>query len=104
LGALNGTPTDHCAPQREACLKARGPASAPTCDETLNLCDAALKGKQRELDLSDLGIKIRQDEIERLQKRNAALEDRGTAWYSNPMVWAALGVIVGTWVGARATR
>lgn len=79
-------------------------AGTPTCDDVLNSCDAALKAKQRELDLADLGIKIRDDDRVRLQKENADLRDRGSAWYQNPAVWAAIGVIVGAYAGARATR
>lgn len=79
-------------------------AGTVSCDETLNACDAALKAKQRELDLSDLGIKIRDDDRVRLQTENARLLERGQAWYSNPAIWAALGVIAGTYIGARAVR
>jgi hypothetical protein len=79
-------------------------AETPTCPDVLNACDAALKAKQRELDLADLGIKIRDEDRLRLQKENAALRERGSAWYENPVVWAAIGVIAGSYIGARATR
>jgi hypothetical protein len=79
-------------------------AGTASCDETLNSCDAALKAKQRELDLSDLGIKIRDEDRERLAKENAQLRERGTGLFDNPFVWAALGVIAGTFIGARTTR
>lgn len=79
-------------------------AAPPTCDDVLNSCDSALKAKQRELDLADLGVKIRDEDRERLQKENTQLRDRGQAWYSNPFVFAALGVIAGAYIGARATR
>lgn len=78
--------------------------ATPKCEQVLSACDAALRAKQRELDLADLGIQYRQDEVSRLQKENAALRDRGTAWYNNSFVWAAIGVIAGTYIGARATR
>jgi hypothetical protein len=70
----------------------------------LKACDEALKAKQRELDLADLGIKIRDQDRIRLQKENAQLRSQSQAWYNNPVVWAAVGMIVGTYVGARATR
>lgn len=79
-------------------------AATPTCDEVLNSCDAALKAKQRELDLSTLGIQIRQDEMVRLQKQNTQLLEKGASWYENPAVWAALGVIAGAYIGAKATK
>lgn len=79
-------------------------AGMGSCDETLNACDSALKAKQRELDLADLGVKIRDQDRERLIKENAQLRERGTGLFDNPFVWAALGVIAGTFIGARATR
>lgn len=75
-----------------------------SCDEVLNACDAALKAKSRELDLADLGVKIRQTEMERLQTQNAKLLERGASWYDNPFIWAAIGVIAGTYIGAKATK
>jgi hypothetical protein len=79
-------------------------AETPACPDVLRACDAALKAKQRELDLADLGIQYRQDEVVRLQKENTQLRERSGAWYSNPFVWSAIGVIAGTYIGARATR
>ena len=75
-----------------------------TCDQTLSACDKALKAKQRELDLADLGIKLRDENRQDLLKENAKLREAGSAWYNNPFVWAAIGVIVGTYAGARVTR
>lgn len=74
------------------------------CEKALDACDAALNAKIQEASLCGLGVKLRDDEMARLEKRNAALEERGTAWYSNPFVWAALGVIAGTYIGAGVTR
>jgi hypothetical protein len=71
-------------------------AAGPSCDEVLNSCDAALKAKQRELDLADLGVKLRSDEIERLGKENAELRDKGTSIFSNPFLWATIGLFVGS--------
>lgn len=79
-------------------------AATPTCEEVLNACDAALNAKKRELDLADLGIKIRDEDRERLQTQNARLLERGQAWYENPFIFAAIGVIVGAYAGARAVR
>lgn len=81
-----------------------GPGATPSCEQVLDACDAALKAKQRELDLADLGIKIRDEHRVELQKENARLREESGAWYRNPFVWAAIGVIAGTYVGARATR
>ncbi len=75
-------------------------AAGPDCQTVLDSCDLALKAKQRELDLSDLGVKLRDDNTVQLQKENAQLRDRGQAWYENIFLWAAIGVFV----GARVTR
>ena len=79
-------------------------AATPKCEQVLSACDQALRAKQRELDLADLGIQYRQDEVSRLQKENAQLREQSGAWYNNPVVFAALGVIAGAFIGARATR
>lgn len=73
-------------------------------EKVLAACDAALNAKIQEASLCGLGVQLRTNEIERLQTQNAKLLDRGSAWYSNPFVWAALGVIAGTYIGARTTR
>lgn len=75
-------------------------AAGPECHEVLQSCDAALKAKQRELDLADLGVKLRSDEIERLSNENAKLRDQGTAWYNNGFLWATIGLFI----GSRVTR
>ena len=77
---------------------------AEPVEEQLRRCDLALTAKKEEAHLCDLGVQLRSDEMARLETRNAALEDRGTALFSNPFVWAAIGVIAGTYFGARATR
>lgn len=74
------------------------------CLDSLNKCDAALNAQKRELQLCDLQVQVRDEHRDMLVKENAALREKGSAWYSNPFVWAALGVIAGTYVGARATR
>ena len=75
-------------------------AEAPSCDKVLQSCDAALKAKQRELDLADLGVKLRSDEIDRLGKENVELRSKGTSIFSNPFLWATIGLFV----GSRVTR
>lgn len=69
--------------------------ASPTCDEVLNKCDTALKAKQRELDLSDLGVQIRDQDRVRLQKENEALRNSDTSILKNPVLWLALGVFLG---------
>lgn len=78
-------------------------ASDPT-EVQLAKCDAALNAKIKEASLCEYGVKIRQDEVTRLQTQNAELLSKNGEWYSNPFVWAALGVIAGTYIGSRATR
>lgn len=77
---------------------------AATTDELLNSCDRALNAKIQEASLCGLGVQLRQSELERVTKENATLRERGSAWYSNPFVWAAVGVIFGAYAGARAVR
>lgn len=75
-------------------------AAAPECSVVLGACDSALKAKQRELDLADLGIKIRDDDRKRLIEENRNLQDKGTSIWSNPFLWATIGLFV----GSRVTR
>lgn len=77
---------------------------AATTNEQLDACDRALNAKIQEASLCGLGVQLRTNEIDRVSKENAALRERGSAWYENPAVWAALGVIAGTYIGSRATR
>lgn len=71
-------------------------AAGPSCDDVLNSCGLTLKAKQRELDLADLGIKIRDDDRAVLQKENADLRSADSAWYRNPFLWATIGLFVGS--------
>ncbi len=77
---------------------------AATTNEQLDACDKALNAKIQEADLCDLGVKLRDDELERIGKENTQLRERGTGLFDNPFVWGAIGVIFGTWAGARAVR
>lgn len=77
---------------------------AATTDEKLVACDAALYAKVKEADLCNLGVQLRQNELERVTKENARLREQGASWWNNPFVFAAIGVIVGAYAGARATR
>ncbi len=79
-------------------------SNAASDRDLLNACDAALTAKVKEADLCNLGVQLRQDELERVTKENAQLRQRGTGLFDNPLVWAAIGVIVGAYAGARATR
>jgi hypothetical protein len=60
--------------------------------------------QEKTIELQKLGIQIRQDEMVRLQTENSQIRSQGTSWYSNPFIFAAIGVIVGAYAGARATR
>jgi hypothetical protein len=73
-------------------------------EEKLNACDSALYAKVREADLCNLGVQLRQNELERVTKENAELRGSQSAWYNNPFIFAAIGVIFGAYAGARATR
>lgn len=75
-----------------------------TTDEKLSACDAALTARTKEANLCDLGVKFYAEQQVTLQKENARLREQSSAWYLNPFVWAAVGVIAGTYIGARATR
>lgn len=78
--------------------------SAEPIESQLAKCDLALNAKIQEASLCSLGITYRNDEMARLQKQNAELLSKGSAWYNNPFLWATLGVFVGVYAGARATR
>jgi hypothetical protein len=77
---------------------------AATPEEVLKACDSALNAKIQEASLCSLGVQLRTNEIERVTKENAQLRESSVGLFSNPMIWAAIGVIAGTWIGARATR
>lgn len=75
-------------------------AAGPSCEQVLDSCDAALKAKQRELDLSDLGVKIRDEDRQRLLTENRELRSQGSSFWTNPFLWATIGLFV----GSRVTR
>lgn len=77
---------------------------AKGCDKAYRAADTALNAKIQEASLCNLGVQLRSDEITRLQTQNAKLLDRNTSVWSNPFVYAAIGVIFGAWAGARAVR
>ena len=79
-------------------------AKAATDKELLNACENALYAKDREATLCDLGVRLREDEMARLNAENVRLREQGTSVWSNPFIWAAVGVIVGAYAGARAVR
>ena len=78
--------------------------AADPIDVQLDKCDKALNAKIQEASLCGLGVDLRQNELERVTKENAQLRSRGTGLFDNPFVWATIGVLVGAYAGARATR
>ncbi len=86
-----------------SCLLTTNALSA-TDSDLLKACDAALNAKVQEASLCGLGVSLRQNELERVTKENDELRSRGSSWLNNPFMWAAVGVIVGAYAGARATR
>lgn len=72
--------------------------------ELLGKCDAALRAKMDQVDLCELRIKYRDEEIQRVYKENEMLRNKDRGFFDNPAVWAALGVIAGAFIGARAVR
>lgn len=79
-------------------------AGTASCDETLNACDAALKAKQRELDLSDLGIKIRDDARAMDQKEIAELRASSSRTAIYVAITAVVTAVVTAYGVSRATR
>lgn len=79
-------------------------SQAATSDELAKACDLALNAKVQEVQLCNLGVQLRQNELERTTKENAQLRESGTGLFSNPFVWMALGLVTGAFIGARATR
>ena len=71
-------------------------AETPTCNDVLNKCDAALKAKQRELDLADLGVKLRDEQRAMLINENEALRSEGASLWKNPFLWATIGLFIGS--------
>lgn len=79
-------------------------ALSATDSELLSACDKALNAKIQESSLCGLGVQLRTDEISRLSSENAQLRAKGAGFFDNPFIFAAIGVILGTYIGARATR
>lgn len=79
-------------------------ALSATTEEKLQACDAALYAKIKEATLCGLGVDLYKEARVVDQKEIAQLRERGAGLFSNPFVWAAIGVIAGTYIGARATR
>lgn len=79
-------------------------SSAATTEEKLGACDAALYAKVKEAALCGLGVDLYKEARANDQKEIAELRKSSTGLFSNPFVWAAIGVIAGTYIGARATR
>jgi hypothetical protein len=72
--------------------------------ETPSKCDAALNAKIDEAHLCSIGIDYRNKELERMYKENEVLRNKGTGLLDNPAVWAAIGVIAGTFITQRLIR
>ncbi len=68
---------------------------AVTPDEVIEACDRALEAKKDELRVCDLGVKIRDDENERLRKENTDLRESKDAFYKNPYLLLLLGFVAG---------
>jgi len=79
-------------------------ARAAGADDVIAACDKALNAKIQEASLCGLGVQLRQAELERVNNENMELRKQGTSLFTNPFVYAAIGVIFGAWAGARATR
>lgn len=79
-------------------------SNAATPEELAKACDLALTAKVQEASLCGLGVQLRQNELDRVTKENTQLREESGAWYKNPVVFAALGVIAGAFIGAKATR
>lgn len=75
-----------------------------TLEEKLGACDAALTARNQQISMQDLGVKYRDDELERRAKEISTLRNKENNILSNPFVWAAIGVIAGTYIGSKATR
>lgn len=72
---------------------------------TLDKCDAALRARGEQVSLCELGLKFREEEIGRLGKEVTELrEENRPSFWNNPVVWAAAGVILGTYIGSRVVR
>jgi hypothetical protein len=77
---------------------------ADPIDVQLDKCDRALSAKIQEAQLCNLGVQLRTDEMARLNNENSELRKQGTSLLTNPFLWATIGVFVGVFAGARATR
>lgn len=79
-------------------------ADPASCEAKLDACRSAVNEQEREIELRKLGIQMRDEERVRLYTENEKLRSAETSWARNPFIWAALGVIIGAYAGARAVR
>jgi hypothetical protein len=70
-------------------------ARAGTCEQDIILCDKALQAKKGELRLCDLAVRQLQDENTVLKTQITDKDDALRAWYHNPFVLVALGLVIG---------
>lgn len=72
---------------------------------SLDRCDAALKARTEQVSLCEIGLRMRDDAIERQAKEIDKLrEENKPSFWDNEVVWAAAGVILGVYIGSRIVR
>jgi hypothetical protein len=73
-------------------------AARATCNEDILICDKALQAKKGELKLCDLAVLQLKDENVLLKTQVADKDEALRAWYHNPFVLVALGLVIGVGV------
>jgi hypothetical protein len=66
-----------------------------TCEEVISKCDSALEAKNKQIKKLELGLTT---QTERVADLSSQLEDKNQelqAWYRNPFVVGALGLVAG---------
>lgn len=78
------------------CYADPSPSPSPvTCNQVIQACDKALEAKEKQLQLSDLALKQALDDRGKLQKDLESTRADKDAWYRNPGLWIAVGILVG---------
>lgn len=68
---------------------------SPTCNETLNLCDEALRDQIKVSELQKAIIEDHEKKTYLLEQQNQQLRDDSTQWYKNPWLTGSLGFGLG---------
>lgn len=66
-----------------------------TCDEVISKCDAALAAKNKQIQKLELGLTKQTERVADLSQQVEDKNQQLQAWYRNPLIVGALGLVAG---------